>query len=699
MYRTLTVVCFVLLTFCSTTASAATFCINDATKLREALSTAASNGQADVIQLERGVYRGGFVYESDADSGTEGSVKLQGGFGVGCGSRIVSSSNTVLDGRSRSRVLGLFGHHGEDFAIEGLSVKNGYARGPGGGVYVSTDAEFLMAHTTVYENVARNGEQAGVGGGLYVKATVVEISSHSRVTNNRADGDGGGLYVDARILSITDSRILENNSARDGGGLRVKTDDLVLEDNYLFDNHATGRGGGAHVDGDPDVYQIALTRNWIIRNVAGAEGGGINVFGVGADGAFRKNHILSNRASMGGGLYVDGHLSAGNDEGSYSADDRSSHVVLADNRIEGNQASAHGGGAVLREALSTTLTGNLIVLNKAGAHGGGVFFFSIGDVLAVSNTIVRNVAENEGGGFHVRFATDLGVYNTLSYGDDAHGFDGGDFVYATNVHNLQRSVHNRSSGGNSGYHGYNGWTTCFQCVTHEGWTKASPSFVDEEIGDYHLSADSPLLDIGRNTVPGMPVYDHDGAPRIHNAVTDIGAFEYPGLNAIPSIAATPAALDFGVVGVKRGSEHRPVILANEGDVPLVLRSIQLSNPNAYTLVTDDCSWRTLEPSANCLVEIAFRPRAIGNQTASMIVASDDPLRPELTVALYGISRDQVGGAATALDSVKVTCENLSPGRKGITIFSPTEASWNCEEQGLRVETGDNVRLVIIGRAR
>ena len=212
MQRTLTMMCFALLTFCSTTAIAATFCVNDATKLREALITAAANGQADVIQLERGVYRGGFVYASGADSGAEGSVKLQGGFGVGCSSRIVSASNTVLDGRSRSRVLGLFGHYGEDFAIEGLTLKNGYAKGPGGGVYVSTDAEFLMTHTTVDTNVARNGEHVGVGGGLYVKATVVDISSHSRVTNNRADSDGGGLYVDARILSVTDSRILENSS-------------------------------------------------------------------------------------------------------------------------------------------------------------------------------------------------------------------------------------------------------------------------------------------------------------------------------------------------------------------------------------------------------------------------------------------------------------------------------------------------------
>ena len=81
MYRTFALMCFALLTFCSTTAIAAAFCVNDATKLREALITAAANGQADVIQLERGVYRGGFVYASDADSGAEGSVKLQGGFG------------------------------------------------------------------------------------------------------------------------------------------------------------------------------------------------------------------------------------------------------------------------------------------------------------------------------------------------------------------------------------------------------------------------------------------------------------------------------------------------------------------------------------------------------------------------------------------------------------------------------------------
>ena len=558
-----------------------------------------------------------------------------------------------------------------------------------------------MTHTTVDANVARNGEHAGVGGGIYVKATVVEISSHSRVTNNRADGDGGGLYVDARILSVTDSRILENSSRGDGGGLRAKTDDLVLEDNYLFDNSATGRGGGADIDGDPDVYQLALTRNWILRNVAGTEGGGIHILGVGADGAFRKNHIFYNRASMGGGLYVDGHLSAGNDEGSYSADDRSSHIVLADNRIEGNQASAHGGGAVLREALSATLTGNLIILNEAGGAGGGVFFFSIGDVLVVSNTTVENVAGSQGGAFYVYFATDLGVYNTLFYGDDAGASSWpGHFVYTANIHNVQRSIHSRGDGRveNRYSHGHR-WARCQGCLKSEGWTTAEPNFVDEQIGDYRLSADSPLLDAGRNTAPGMPVYDHDGAPRIHNGVTDIGAFEYPGPNAAPSIAATPAALDFGAVSGNQNAEYRTIILVNAGDAPLVLRSIDLSNPGAYTLVNDGCSWRTLGPSANCLVEVAFRPFENGGHAASMVVASNDPFVSQLTVALYGIGRDQVGGATTAMDSVNVTCENLASSRKAIVRFSPTETSWNCEERGLKVKSGDNVRLVVTGKAK
>ncbi len=53
-----------------------------------------------------------------------------------------------------------------------------------------------------------------------------------------------------------------------------------------------------------------------------------------------------------------------------------------------------------------------------------------------------------------------------------------------------------------------------------------PAFIDASSGDYHLRADSPLLNAGLHTVPGgVYLYDLDGNPRIVFGEVDIGAYE------------------------------------------------------------------------------------------------------------------------------------------------------------------------------
>ena len=43
---------------------AETFCVSDAAGLQNALTKAASNGEDDTVQIERGTYLGSFIYAS-----------------------------------------------------------------------------------------------------------------------------------------------------------------------------------------------------------------------------------------------------------------------------------------------------------------------------------------------------------------------------------------------------------------------------------------------------------------------------------------------------------------------------------------------------------------------------------------------------------------------------------------------------------
>ena len=50
--------------FVSEIAKAETFCVSDAIELQNALTTAESNGEDDIIQAQHGTYHGNFTYSS-----------------------------------------------------------------------------------------------------------------------------------------------------------------------------------------------------------------------------------------------------------------------------------------------------------------------------------------------------------------------------------------------------------------------------------------------------------------------------------------------------------------------------------------------------------------------------------------------------------------------------------------------------------
>jgi hypothetical protein len=69
--------------------------------------------------------------------------------------------------------------------------------------------------------------------------------------------------------------------------------------------------------------------------------------------------------------------------------------------------------------------------------------------------------------------------------------------------------------------------------------RASPAFVDPELGDYHIAADSAAIDAGVNAAVTT---DIDGETRPHHSGYDIGADEYIGPLLVRRRLYLPVAL-------------------------------------------------------------------------------------------------------------------------------------------------------------
>ena len=78
-----------------------------------------------------------------------------------------------------------------------------------------------------------------------------------------------------------------------------------------------------------------------------------------------------------------------------------------------------------------------------------------------------------------------------------------------------------------------------------------PQFVDPTNGDFRLRCDSPAINAGTNTLPGIPSIDLDGNPRPSGAHVDIGAYEFIDPPEFPTFC-TAVPNSFGSTALIRG---------------------------------------------------------------------------------------------------------------------------------------------------
>jgi hypothetical protein len=123
---------------------------------------------------------------------------------------------------------------------------------------------------------------------------------------------------------------------------------------------------------------------------------------------------------------------------------------------------------------------------------------------------------------------------------------------------------------------------------------------------------------------------------------------------VPNVAVSPAQLDFGEMALGQ-AKTAEVTISNSGNGPLTVTSLAFS-----AAVFSSASGRlTVAPGDQAKVTIQYRPTAVGRDTATVTIDSDDPSRPAVQVALAGSgtappNSPRIETSVTALDFGTVT---------------------------------------------
>lgn len=137
----------------------------------------------------------------------------------------------------------------------------------------------------------------------------------------------------------------------------------------------------------------------------------------------------------------------------------------------------------------------------------------------------------------------------------------------------------------------------------------------------------------------------DDIPTPDGMIVDQGG---PSGQIAAAISVTPTALDFGLL--RAGQDAiLPVTVQSTGQAALVLGTVGGGNPLAapFSIASDSCSGRTLQPAESCVLGVRFAPTAAGtfndsfdipsNAGAAVVTVTGQGERPEPIPALGGVS--------------------------------------------------------------
>jgi len=171
---------------------------------------------------------------------------------------------------------------GPDSAVLGLTIKNGFGRGGGGGGIYCRNAS-----PTISKNIIINNTANGDGGGIYCRYASPMILDN-KIKENAADDDGGGIYCRYSSATIIGNIITENMCDDNGGAIFCRSFSPTITNNIIVGNQAEDGGGIWSRD-----CSSAIMNNTITGNTAIDIGGGIGYrAGIGVSTPTITNSIV-----------------------------------------------------------------------------------------------------------------------------------------------------------------------------------------------------------------------------------------------------------------------------------------------------------------------------------------------------------------------------------------------------------------------
>lgn len=308
------------------------------------------------------------------------------------------------------------------------------------------------------------------------------------ITGYTDDDMGSVVYCSYSNLVITHCLIENNNSVASGAICfenNSSADYNFVSENIIRMNKTLFYGAGVY----SYVSYPHIINNIIIQNYAESKGGGILCSG--------------------------------------------STPEISGNVICNNMSEYSGGGIVISWGSSARIINNLICNNSAPIHGG--ILISSSDALIVNNSICNNIAFNtSGGGMGVTGST-INVYNTIYWGNSANL---GQQIAIWQGCTTNFSFCNIQGDTNSFYMPQSPFTGIYYNNKN-----TNPDFTDPSSGsgvnyngynsDWSLTQNSICINNGTPDTSGLmlPQLDVYGNIRIVNSIVDIGAAEYPILQA------------------------------------------------------------------------------------------------------------------------------------------------------------------------
>jgi predicted outer membrane repeat protein len=580
--------------------------------LQHAIDTAASG---DTILVAKGTYypstiAGGGTHVRDKAFVLKPHSRIFGGFD-GTESGLTDRDNdsaslhitnrTILSGNignvnndednTYHVVLSLNGNYNGQ--VDGFDIVDGYAdststhtiggfnvyRNVGAGIN-TWNSNATFSNCVIKDNVAKRGG-AGVnnsGGGPYFEWCAIEENMVSGTFNQDPNGGGGGMRNDNCDASITDSRFFSNESFTNQGGGAIRNEngsdayitDVIIKDNYCED----GDGGGGvynYYNSAPTLTNVSFISN-STENQGGAmySDGSIPVatnclfydnFAEGGSGALecdgQSNVVLNdcefidNSTEGDGGaiqswqssIEVNNCLFEGNHadgDGGAIYNYNMCSPWITNTIIRSNTCDGNGGGMYNRRNCNPVLTHLLVYDNYAGINGGGIYTITSNgepcSPIATNVTIVRNEASNSGGGAYDDGLGNSRLKNSIILGNTALSNDEVDAPAASAITNLFYCII-----GNEYY----------TFGTNPPTVYSGAVFFDPTNDDFHLSPNSPGLDVGDSVffagsaTPDLSsiTEDLDGNPRVMGANIDLGAYEVCTDTLSPTVSISVSPTD------------------------------------------------------------------------------------------------------------------------------------------------------------